>query len=73
MLKIIEKLTSVMTVILTFLLVTRFFIQNLNHYAGFDISWFCLENMPHSFTVVIILFMICVVMNSIFKNSDEKG
>ncbi|QQY19797.1 MULTISPECIES: hypothetical protein [Mammaliicoccus] len=49
---------------------TRYVVQQLNQFTDMHLTWFWLEQVPYSFIIIITLFFICLVFNSMF-NTEE--
>ncbi|MER2036315.1 hypothetical protein, partial [Mammaliicoccus vitulinus] len=70
MINVVKKITRILIFILSGLLMTRYVVQQLNQFTDMHLTWFWLEQVPYSFIIIITLFFICLVINSMF-NTEE--
>ncbi|MGK9101088.1 hypothetical protein KXR57_10110 [Mammaliicoccus vitulinus] len=65
-----KRITRILIFILSGLLMTRYVVQQLNQFTDMHLTWFGLEQVPYSFIIIITVFFICLVINSMF-NTEE--
>ncbi len=72
MIETVKKVTRILFVVFSGLLVARYVIQQLNQFTDLQLSWFYLEHVPYSFIIIVILYFICIVVYSSLRTYEQR-